>query len=102
MELAVTVFERRNGRFEVTGIGEAIGSDSAEFGQTEGQPVVLADVSACLLLRQNDAELDATRNDANLAGRDFENPKFGVKAKCTKLRDNQQLAAGGVEEGAGD
>ena len=98
MEFAFAVFEGRNGRLEVARVGEAVGADGAEFRQAEGQAVVLADISARLLLGKNDAELDAARNDADLAGRDFENSEFRVKAKRAELRDDQQLAIGGVEE----
>ena len=98
VELAVAIFEGGDGRFEVARIGEAIGADGAEFGQAKGQAVVFADVAASLFLGEDDAEFDAARDDADLAGSDIENAEFGVKAKSAELRNDQQFAVGGVEE----
>ena len=98
VKVAVAIFEGGDGRFEVARVGEAIGADGPEFGQAKRQAVVLADVSAGLLVDEDDAELDAARDDADLAGRYFENAQFGVKAQRSELRNDQHLAVGGIEE----
>ena len=69
-----------------------------EFRKAKRQAVVLADVSARLLLQQLNAEFDAARNHANLARSDIQNAEFGVEAQRSQLRHNQQLAVGVIEE----
>ena len=98
VEFAFAIFKGRNGRFEVARIGEAVGADGAEFRKPEGQAVVFADVAASLLLRQHYAELDTAGDDADFAGRHFEDAELRVKAKSAELRNDQQFAVGGVEE----
>ena len=51
MEVAVAIFVGGDRRIEVARIGQAVGADGAEFGQAEGEPVVLADVAARLYAR---------------------------------------------------
>ena len=92
------IFKSRNGRLEIARIGKAVGADCSEFRKTERQAVVFADISTSLLLCENDAKLDAARNDANLARRDFENSEFRMESKRAELRNNQQLAVGRVKE----
>ena len=98
VELAVAVFIGGHGRLEVARIGEAVGADGAELGQAERQAVVFADVAAGLLLLKHDAEFDAARDHADLAGRDVEDAEFGVEAQRAELGNDEQLAVGGVEE----
>ena len=98
VELAFAIFKRRYGRLEVARIGQAICADRAQFRQPERQAIVLADVSARLLLRKNHAEFDPARNHADLARRDLQNAELGMKAKRAQLRNDQHLAVGGVEE----
>ena len=61
------------------GLARPLAPIGAEFGQPERRAVVLADVAARLLVRQLDAELDAARNDGDLAGRDVENAELGMQ-----------------------
>src|SRR5579871_962615 len=97
-EIAVAIFEGRDRRFEVARIGQAVRTDGSEFWEAEWEPVVLADVATDLLLCENDAELDAARNDTNFPWRYVEDAQFSMKAKGAELRDNQQFAVGRVEE----
>ena len=98
VELAIAIFVCSDRRFEVARIGEAIGANGPEFRQPERQAVVLADVSARLLLCKHDAELDTARDDADLARRNFENAELGVEPKRPQLRNDQHFAIGRVEE----
>ena len=93
----VEIFEGGDGRQEIARVGEAVGADRAEVGKPEGRAVVLADVAARRAVRQIDAELDAARDDADLAGRDIEDAEFGGDAQASLLRDDQQFAIGVVE-----
>ncbi len=78
VELAIAIFIRGNGREEIARIGEAVGADGAQLRQAERQAVVLADVTARLLLLKHNAELDAARDHADLARRNVR----GCRARC--------------------
>ena len=80
-EVAVDVFVGGDGGEEVAGVGEAVGADGAEVGQAEGLAVVFADVAAGLVVEELDAELDAARDDGEIAGLDFEDAALGDEAE---------------------
>ncbi len=94
MEIAVAIFVGCNRSFEVAGVGQAVGADGAKLGQTESEAIVLADVTASMLAAKFNAELDAARDDADFAGRDFEDAEFGVKADDAGLRNNEHFTIG--------
>ena len=98
VELAVAIFVGCDRRFEITGIRQPVGSDWSELRQAEGKAVIFADVPARLVLRQLDAELDAARNHADLAGRHLEDAELGVQAESSQLRHDQHFSVGVREE----
>ena len=80
-EVAVAILERRDRREEVARVGEAERADRTEIRQPQLLTVVLADVAAGRSVGQLDAELDAARDQADLAGRDVEDAELGVDAQ---------------------
>ena len=85
-------------RLEVARVSQAVCADGPEFRQSEGQAIVLADVAAGLIFRENYAELDAAGDDADLARRNLKYAEFGVKLERTELRNDEELSIGGIEE----
>ena len=97
-EVAFAVFKGGDGVEEVAGVGEAVGADGAEVGEAEGLAVVFADVAAGGLVEEIDVELDAARDDDELAGGNFEDAALGVEAEGALLGEDEHLAVGVVEE----
>ena len=86
-----------DGGLEVARVGQAIGADRPAVGQRELGAVVFADVAARGAVDQFDAEFDAARDDADIAGRYVDAAELGEKAQARLLRHDQQLAVGVVE-----
>src|SRR6185503_19212748 len=80
VKLSVPILEGCDRCFEIARIGQAIGSYRAKFGKAKRKAIVLADVSACLILNEHDAELDPSRDDADFAGSNRKNAEFSVEA----------------------
>src|SRR5882724_7208412 len=95
-DLVVTaeIFIRRYRSFEIARIGQAVGTDGAEFGQAKKAAVVFADVTASLLVEKFDAKFYASLNHRDFARRDFNDAHLGAQRKTTELRDDQEFAVG--------
>ena len=94
LALRVLVLERRHRREEVARLREALRADQPQLRQAERRAVVLAQIAARLLLEQLHLELDAARNDADLARCDAELSQLGEDQDLAELRDEHQLAVG--------
>jgi len=79
-------------RLEVARIGQAVGTDRAQLRETKKWPVILADITRGLAIRQQTPERDTSRNDGDLARRDLDAAKFGQQVQPAALRDEQQFA----------
>ena len=93
----VDVLERRHGRLEIAVIGQAVRADRPEVRQAEEGTVVLADIAADRA-GTFDPEPHPARNDHDLAGSGVDPPHLGDEGLVARLRHDQQLAVGAVED----
>lgn len=77
----------RDGRLEVSRIGQAIGADGAKLGEFEVVLVELEDVAAHGAFWQSDAVPDTAGDDANLIWAYQEAAKFSLDIEDTVLKD---------------
>ena len=91
------LFVRRDGVFEVTGVGEAVRTDRAEFGQSEGAAVVLADVAAGRAVEQFHPHLHPAGDDHDLAGFGVDDAELGPEPQSAVFGDEQHFPVAVVE-----
>src|SRR5215467_6426288 len=96
----VAVLECRYGGAEIARVGEAIGADRAEIGQTEERPVILADIAPRPVIDEVDAEFDAARHDGDLARTRLDHPELGGEQQTSRLWQDQQLPVSVVKDAA--
>lgn len=89
------------GGVEVAGVGKAVGSDGAEVREAEGLAVVFEEVASTLRFEESYAELDASGDDGDFAGRELKDAELGVEGEASQLGHKEQFAVGGVEETVG-
>ena len=82
---------------EVLRVGQAVRSNGSKFGQVQ---VIRKDLTNPALMlhelssRDNDSELDASRNDCKMADFDEHAAHFGLEVQRAGLRDEEEVAVG--------
>ncbi|MNS89852.1 hypothetical protein D3C72_1238770 [compost metagenome] len=97
---AIHVLEPGDGGLEVARIGQTVGADGTEVRQAERAAVILADIAAHRTVDFH-AEAHAARDDHDMAGRRLDHAHLGDKAVAPRLRHDQKLAVGGIEDAVG-
>ncbi len=96
-KVALAVFEGCDRRQKVARIGQTVGSDRSEIGQSQRRPEVFAHISSRRSIRQVGTEFDPPWNDRNLTGHRFDDAHLGHKAQQPLLGHKQHFAVGIVE-----
>lgn len=90
-EVALAVFVPRVRGEEVARVGQAVRADHAQVGQAEERAEVLADVAACVAIRQFDAEAHAARDNDNLQRFDIDHAHLRQQTQAALLRDRNNF-----------
>src|SRR5262249_26168538 len=94
---AVLFLVSRNGRQKVALVGQSVGTDGSALRQREGACIVLTDVAAGKSIPELSADLDAARDDGDLAGLDVDDAELGPEPELSLLRYEEHLAVSVVE-----
>ena len=93
----LAVFKGGDGGFEITPVGQAVGTDGAARGQFKLLAVVFTDKTTGGACDQFDPVDQPARDDRDFLRGEVNDAEFGAKAQAPFLRDDQQFAIGAEE-----